>query len=84
MPFDRNLLVIVIVEGFPEADPDVEQAHAAAQAAKETGGYQGTKPGISKKKIVVGPFRGPRQNQKEDAGDGANQHEEEDRGAVQP
>jgi hypothetical protein len=29
--------MIVIVEGFPEADPDVEQSQAAAQTPKKAG-----------------------------------------------
>ena len=70
--------MFVIVQRFPEADPDIEQAQPAAQAAKKTGGYQGAKPGIRKQKIVVGPIRGPGQNQKQDAGDGANQDKKED------
>jgi len=78
-----KLLVIVIVEGFPEADPDVEQTQAGTQAAKKTGGDQGTKPGIGQQKIIVGPLGGPGQDHEQDAGDGANQHEKENGGAVQ-
>ena len=66
------LLAIVIVEGFPEADPDVEQPQAAAQPAKKTGGDESTQPGIGEKKIIVGPLRRPGQDQKQDAGDGAD------------
>ena len=39
------LLVFVIVEGFPEADPDVEQSQATAQATKKAVGDQRAKPG---------------------------------------
>src|ERR1700675_2956298 len=76
--------MVVIVEGFPEANPDVEQTQAAAQATKKTGGDQGTKPGKGKEKIIVCPLGGPGQDQEQDAGNGANQHEEKDGGAVQP
>src|SRR6202041_2981116 len=72
------------MEGFPEANPDVEQTQAAAQAAKKTGGDQGTKPGKGKEKIIVCPFGGPGQDQEQDAGNGADQHEKKDGGAVQP
>src|SRR5580693_3901118 len=41
----NELLMFVVVEGFPEADPDIEQSQAAAQAAKKAGGDEGTKPG---------------------------------------
>jgi len=30
-------LTIVIVEGFPEADPDVEQTQSTTQATKKSG-----------------------------------------------
>jgi len=80
----QKLLTIVIVKGFPEADPNIEQTQAAAQAAKESGWDQGTKPGIGKQKIVVGPLRGPGQNHEQDSGDGADEDEQEDRGAMQP
>jgi hypothetical protein len=76
--------VFVVVEGFPEADPDVEQSQAAAQAAKEAGGDQGTKPGKREQQIVVGPLRGPGQDHEEDAGDSADQDEKENGSAVQP
>src|ERR1700678_2954335 len=80
----HRLLMIVIVKGFPEADPNIEQTEAAAQAAKKTGGDHDTKPGIGKQKRVVGPLRGPWQNQKQDSGDGADQHEKKNRAAMQP
>jgi len=76
--------VFVVVEGFPEADPDVEQSQAAAQTAKEAGGDEGTEPGKREQKIIVGPLGGPGQDHEQDTGDGADQHKKEDGGTVQP
>ena len=76
--------MIVIVEGFPEADPDVEQTQAATQAAKKTGRDQSAKPGISEQKIVVGPLGRPGQNQEQHAGNGANEDKKKDGSAMQP
>src|ERR1700735_5753309 len=76
--------MVVIMEGCPEAKPDVEQTQAAAQATKKTGGDQGTEPGKGKEKIIVCPFGGPGQDQEQDAGNGADQHKKKDGGAVQP
>ena len=45
--------MFVIVEGFPEADPDVEQAEAAAEASDETGCHQRAQPGVREQQIVV-------------------------------
>src|ERR1022692_3263032 len=78
------LLVFVVVEGFPEADPDVEQSQTAAQAAEEAGRDQGTKPGKREQKEVVGPLRGPGQDHKQHAGNRTDQNKKEDRRAVQP
>ena len=78
------LLVFVVVEGFPEADPDVEQSQAAAQPTEEAGRDESTKPGKRQQKIIVGPLGGPGQDHEQHAGDRANQHEKEDGGAVQP
>jgi hypothetical protein len=72
------------MEGFPEADPDVEQTQTAAQATKKSGGDQSSKPGIGKQKVVVGPLGSPRQNQQQNPGHGTNQHEKEDGRAMQP
>jgi hypothetical protein len=74
--------MFVVMEGFPEADPDIEYSQAAAYATKKTGGDKGTKPGIGEKKIIIGPLRGPRQDHEQDAGNGANEYEEENRGPV--
>ena len=76
--------MIVVVEGFPEADPDVEQTQAAAQPAKKPGRNQSTKPGIGKQNIVVGPLRGPGEDQEQNSGDSADEHEKEDGSAMEP
>ena len=61
-PQSMGLVVFVVVQGFPEADPDVEQSQAAAQSAKESGGDKSSKPGEQEQKIVVCPFGRPGQN----------------------
>jgi hypothetical protein len=76
--------VFVVVEGLPEADPDIEYSQAAAQAAKKASGDEGTKPGEREQKIIVGPLGCPGQDHEQDAGDGADQYEKKDGGSVQP
>ena|ERR1700722_13837235 len=78
------LLLFLVVERLPEADPNVEQSQAAAQSAEEAGRDKGTKPWKRKQKVIVSPLRGPREDHEQDTGDRANQHEEKDRRAVQP
>jgi len=80
----HRLLVIVIVKGFPETYPNIEQTQAAAQAAKEASGDERAKPGKREQKIIVGPLRGPGQDHEQDAGDGTNQYEKEYGSPVQP
>src|ERR1700675_1159604 len=70
-------LMFVVVEGFPEADPYIEQSQAAAHAAKKTGGDHGAKPGIREQQIIVGPFRSPGQDHEQDTGNSADEHEQE-------
>src|ERR1700693_1908912 len=74
------LLGLVVVQRFPEADPDIEQSQAAAQSTEEASRDEGTKPGKREQQIVVGPLGGPGQDHEQHAGDRANQHEKKDRG----
>src|ERR1700726_2781564 len=78
------LLLFVVVEGFPKADPDVEQTQAPAQSTKEAGRNEGTKPGKREQQIVVGPLGGPGQDHEQHPGDRADQNEKKDGGAVHP
>jgi hypothetical protein len=78
------LLVFVVVESFPEADPDIEQSQAAAQSTKKSGGDENAQPGIGEKKIIIRPLGRPRQNYEQHACHRADQYEKKDGGAVQP
>jgi hypothetical protein len=53
--------VLVIVYGFPEADPDVENSQSTTEATEESASYCRTQVGETLEKIVVGPFRTPGQ-----------------------
>ena len=67
--------VFVIVDGFPEADPDVENSQSTAEATKESAGYCGTQIGETLEKIVVGPFRAPGQQEQQYTGSCADENE---------
>lgn len=76
--------MVVVMQSFPEADPDVEQSQAAAQSSKKSGGDDGTQPRERQKKIIVGPLRHPGQNYEQNSSHGADQHEKKHRGTMQP
>ena len=76
--------VLVVVYGFPEADPDVENSQSAAQAAEKSAGDCGPQVGETLEKIVVGPFRPPGQQDQQDTGSCADKDEGQNRDAVQP
>ena len=56
---DSGLLLFVVVQRLPEADPDIEQAQAAADAAEEAVGDDAAQAGKREQQVVVGPLRGP-------------------------
>jgi hypothetical protein len=53
----RNLLVVM--DGFREADPNIKQAQAAAHATHESVRQKVLEPGISDEKTVAGPLFAP-------------------------
>ena len=76
--------VFVIVDRFGEADPDVEQTQSAAQPAKKTVGHDGAQIGITQQEGVVGPLRGPGQNDQQHARGRTDKYEQQDQQTVNP
>jgi len=75
---------LVIVQRLPEANPDIEQAEAAANAAKETVIHHAAERRERHQEIIVSPSGSPGQNDEQYTGDRANQHKKEDGDAMQP
>jgi len=51
-----------ILDSFPESNPNVEQAEAGRDAARETAGHDGVKSRIRKEQRIVRPLGTPGQN----------------------
>lgn len=79
-----TLLVFMIMNGFPETQPEVENAEAAGQAARETTGNEIPQAGVHQQKWAVGPLRGPRQNNQQHAERGADGHKQQSAYPQQP
>lgn len=79
-----TLLQLVIMQRFPEANPDVEQPKAGADTPKEAARNQGAEGGERQQEVVVGPLGSPRKDDQENARHGADQHEKKNRNAVHP
>jgi hypothetical protein len=77
-------VAILVMESFPESDPDVEQAETTAQPAEKTGSDETTYDGILQQEIVIHPLRSPRKDYKQNSGHGTDQDEKKNRRAVQP
>src|SRR5450755_4142288 len=79
-----HLWLFVVVERFPETDPDIEQAQAAAEAAEEAVGDYGAEGGKGEQQIVVRPLGSPGKNDEQHARHSTDQNEKKDGGAMQP
>src|SRR5579862_1729867 len=77
-------MLFVVVERFPETDPDIQQAKAAANAAEKAVGNYGAERRKRKQEVVVSPLRSPRQNDQQNSSDGADQNKKKDGNAVHP
>src|SRR5579863_5078244 len=52
----RSLLLFVVMQCLPEADPDIEQAQAAAHAAEKAIRNYAAERGKRQQQIIVGPL----------------------------
>ncbi len=77
-------LRFVIVDSFPESDPDVEHAKAAAQAANEVIGNEGSQGWPAQEQAIVGPLRPPGHDNEQDAHYGADENQQQYPDAVKP
>src|SRR5579885_1250731 len=77
-------LVLMVMDGFGETDPDVEQAQAAAHAAAESVGEKSAYAGLAQQEGIVGPLLGPGQHDQQDAGRGADKDKQQHQQAVHP
>lgn len=69
---EQTSMHFVVVKRLPEANPDVEQAQAAADAAKKTVGNDAAKSGKREQEIVVSPLGCPGQDDEQHPGYGAD------------
>jgi len=72
------------VQRLPEANPDIEQAKAAAEAAEETVVHHATERREWHQEVIVGPSGGPWQDDQQHTRHRADQYEEKHRNAMQP
>jgi hypothetical protein len=72
------------VNGFPEADPDIQQAQAAAQTPEESAGNYGAQIGPPEKELIVCPFRPPGQNQEQNSHRRTEKHQQQHSQAMEP
>jgi hypothetical protein len=79
-----RLLLFVVVERLPEADPDIEQSKAAAETSEEPVIHHRAQAGIREQEVVVSPLRRPREDDEQYASHCTNQDKEKDRNAVHP
>ena len=79
-----RLVMLVVVERLPKSDPDIEQSKPAADAANETIRDQRPQAGVRQQQVVVGPFRSPGKDDKQDTRYSADQDKQKDRDSVQP
>ena len=54
-----GLVIFMVVEGLGKADPDVEDAQAAAHAAHEIVGRDVAQRRINYEEAIIGPGRSP-------------------------
>src|SRR5262249_28155503 len=76
--------VLVVVDGFGEADPDVEEAEPTAEPAEKSEGHDAMQSGIVEQQGIIGPLLGPGQNNKQYARRGADENEKQHQQAMHP
>jgi hypothetical protein len=64
-------LFVVIMDGFPETDPDIENTEAAANSADEGAAEDRPNGGVQGEEAIVCPLRAPREDDEEYSDDGA-------------
>jgi len=68
-------MAFVIVEGFPKADPDIEQAETTTQAAEEARRNNAAHEGILQKEGIIRPRGSPRNDHQQNASYSTDQNE---------
>src|SRR5712692_5809424 len=76
--------LLVVVDRFPESNPDVEYSQAAAQTPDKTVCHECPQSRTSKQQVVVSPFRSPRQDDEKHSGDRAEKYEHQYDDAMKP
>src|ERR1700756_5602293 len=82
-PISREV-VVMVVNRFGEADPDVEQPEPAAEPAEKAVGYQGPQVGITQQEGVVGPLGGPGKNNQQHSRGSTDKHEQQHQQTMKP
>jgi len=76
--------VLMVVNGFPETQPKVQNPQPAGQATHEAAGYEIAQVWRSQEKRVIGPARRPGQNDQQHAQCGAQGDEQQRTEANKP
>jgi len=67
----------MIVNSFPESQPEVQNAQSAGEAAHKTAGHEVAQTWPGQKKRIIGPARRPRKNDQQHAKRGAHGDEQQ-------
>ena len=77
-------MIFMVVEGFGKADPDIEDAQAAAHATHEIVSCDVAEWRINDEEAIVGPSGSPGQHDEQNAEAGAYTHEHQHGKAMHP
>ena len=74
----------MIMDGFPESQPEIQNTQSAGQAAHETTGNEVAQIGRGQQKWIVGPLRGPGKDNQQHTKRGTNRHQQQGTNSQKP
>jgi hypothetical protein len=74
----------MIVDGFPEPQPQVQHAQTTAQTADKSVGHDWAQVGHGEEQGIIGPFRGPGKDDQQHAEGCAHGDEQEGASPAEP
>jgi hypothetical protein len=81
---DSGPRVLMIVNSFPESQPQIQNTQSAGQTPHEAAGNEVAQPWPGQKKRIIGPARRPRKNNQQHAKRGAQGDEQQRAEAKKP
>ena len=76
--------IFVVVNGFPESQPEIEHSQTACQPAHKSVAYEVSQRRPGEQQGIIGPLVGPGQDDQQNAESRAHRHEQQGPNARKP